>query len=62
MFPYLVSGSSKLNLSHPNAIVLDNVVLEKFEVNDEIVERLKKMETLEEMAKYLVKKMMLSII
>jgi len=62
LFPYLVSGSSKLNLSHPNAIILDNIVLEKFEVNDEIVERLKKIETLEEMTKYLVKEMLLSVI
>jgi len=62
---YLVSGSnngSKLNPLHPNAIILDNIVLEKFEVNDEIVEGLKKIETLEEMTKYLVKEMMLSVI
>jgi hypothetical protein len=62
LFPYLVSGSCKLSPLHPNAIVLDNIVLEKFEVNDEIVERLKKIETLEEMTKYLVKEIILSII
>ena len=62
LFPYLVSGSCKLSPLHPNAIVLDNIVLEKFEVNDELLERLKKIETLEEMTKYLVKEMMLSVI
>jgi hypothetical protein len=62
LFPYLVSGSCKLSPLHPNAIVLDNIVLEKFEVNDKIVERLKDIKTLQDATKYLLKEMMLSII